>query len=286
VTPTKRKTKAPALFSPRWAGGDSSCVKDRRGYQAAFVFRDVVFSFRWIRPGEFVMGAPEAEIEIGGSPAEGPRHRVRISSGFWLGRTQVTQAQWATLVPTNPSKFKSPQYPVCGCSWHMARDFCDRLNRENPLLRCRLPTEAEWEYACRAGTTSAYNDGSECIGFKRDTPALQKLAIYKASSRGEWDAEHKPGEVASKRPNKWGLYDMHGNVSEWCCDQFVPFTGEDRVDPVNVSGTLGRGARGGNYESWAYECRSAKRTAYDADYTLDVLGFRLLLGDSGADGAT
>lgn len=225
------------------------------------------------------MGAPEAEIEIGGYPVEGPRHRVRIGSGFWLGQTQVTQTQWAILVDRNPSKFKSPQYPVCGCSWHMAKDFCERLGMANPLLRCRLPTEAEWEYACRAGTVSAYNDGSECIGFKIDTPALQKLAIYKATSRGEWDAEHKPCDVASKRPNKWGLYDMHGNVSEWCMDRLVPFTGEDRVDPLNISGSSGRLARGGNYLSWAFQCRSAARTTYDPDYTLDFLGFRLLVED-------
>lgn len=270
--------KSPALFPPRW-GVAESCVKDRRGYQAAFSFHDVLFSFRWIPPGEFLMGAPESEIEIGGFLSAGPRHRVRISSGFWLGRTQVTQAQWATLVDRNPSKFKSPHYPVCSCSWHMARDFCERLNTANPLLSCRLPTEAEWEYACRAGTTSAYNDGSECIGVKIDTPALRKLAIYKATSRGEWDAECQPRDVASKRPNRWGLYDMHGNVSEWCMDRFAPYTGEDRVDPVGVSDSLGRFARGGNYLSWACDCRSSARTAYDADYTLDELGLRLLLED-------
>ena len=274
----KRSRRSPTSFPLPWAVAES-CVKDRRGYQAAFTFRDVLFSFRWIPPGEFVMGAPAEEIAIGGSPVEGPQHRVRITAGFWLGRTQVTQAQWSTLVERNPSKFKAPQYPVCGCSWYMVRDFCERLNTTNPLLRCRLPTEAEWEYACRARTTSAFNDGSECIGFKIDTPALRKLAIYFGTSRGEWDAEHQPREVASKRPNRWGLYDMHGNVSEWCMDQLAPYTAEDRVDPVGVSNSLGRLARGGSYLSWAYECRSANRRTRDADYTLDELGFRLLLED-------
>lgn len=227
------------------------------------------------------MGASDQESDRLGRESELPRHSVRISTGFWLGETPVTQEQWGLLMEKNPSRYQGPKFPVCGCDWSQAREFCERLGQTHPALGVRLPTEAEWEYACRAETTSAFNDGADLVGFKLDTPALHKLAIYKATSRGEWDAEHTPRDVRSKKPNKWGLYDMHGSVEEWCLDHYSIYSSEPQVDPVvtNSDSSL-RIARGGHYLAWAYECRSAMRRAHDADTKLDALGFRIVIADA------
>ncbi len=153
------------------------------------------FRLRWIPAGEFLMGAPEDEEEREGNE---PQHPVRISRGFWLGETPVTQAQWLDVMGANPSHFRNgedwPSRPVEQVSWDDCQGFLERLPDG---LTWRLPTEAEWEYACRAGTTEArYGQLEDVAWFGVDSTML----------------------VATKAPNPWGLYDMLGNVWEWCAD--------------------------------------------------------------------
>jgi formylglycine-generating enzyme required for sulfatase activity len=263
-----------SLNSPQWGSGGGA---DEHGHFADYKVREVEFRFRWVPAGTFQMGASAQEVERIARPSETPRHSVSLTRGFWMGETQITQEQWLLFATANRSKFKGAKRPLCGCSWYEAQEFCHRFSEAHNLA-VRLPTEAEWEYACRAGTQSAFNDGSAVIGVKVDTPALRDLAIYKGTSRGEWDAEHEPREVGIKRPNRWGLYDMHGNVDEWCRDNYSEYTGDAREDPVVISDSLSSHiARGGNYMSWAYECRSAMRRAYDSDLTLDTLGLRIVI---------
>jgi formylglycine-generating enzyme required for sulfatase activity len=154
-------------------------------------------------------------------------------------------------------------------SWEDCQEFCKRLRSRFPGLGARLPSEAEWEYACRAGTTSAYNDGSACTELKGKDPALDKLGWFNENSGG------KTHPVRQKEANRWGLYDMHGNVWEWCEDWYGDYTAGDQVDPVGPASGRMRVRRGGSLDNWAWYCRSAYRSwRCPGDRSLS-LGFRL-----------
>src|SRR5262249_34050752 len=144
---------------------------DPFGLYAEFELKGVVFRLRWITPGRFHMGSPPEES--GRLDNEGPVHEVTISRGFWLAETLCTQDQWTAVVGKNPSKDKGAPHPVESVDWHACIDFCERLRKHIPSLHFRLPTEAEWEYACRAGTQTAFNDGSLCTSPASKDPALE-----------------------------------------------------------------------------------------------------------------
>ncbi|NLS93871.1 MAG: SUMF1/EgtB/PvdO family nonheme iron enzyme [Planctomycetaceae bacterium] len=241
--------------------------------------------FVLIPPGEFQMGSPAEEA--GRYDYEGPRHRVRLSVPFYLGAYEVTQQQYEQVMGTNPSFF-GPQgkakvdlaglnlarFPAENVSWDEAAEFCRRLSQKEKL-HYRLPTEAEWEYACRAGTTTPFCfgnslfaatdanfDGEQTYGESRIGPNLKRTV-----------------EVGSYRANAWGLYDMHGNVWEWCRDQYSRDSYESglAIDPTGpVTGSY-RVNRGGSWFGGPASCRSASRSWVAPGFRGGLLGFRIVL---------
>ena len=157
---------------------------------------------RWIEPGTFQMGSPDSED--GRYSDEGPQHEVRLTKGFWLGDTPVTQALWTAAMGNNPSHFKDPKRPVESVSWDDVQQFLNKMNARVPGIGLGLPTEAQWEYACRAGTEGA--------NYARGGQKLADIAWFGENSGGQTHP------VATKPCNDWGLYDMLGNVWEWCAD--------------------------------------------------------------------
>ncbi|MBU6401217.1 MAG: formylglycine-generating enzyme family protein [Verrucomicrobia bacterium] len=227
----------------------------------------------WISAGEFIMGSPNDEP--GRDPDEGPQTRVIIPRGFWMGRCEVTQAEYQQVTGTNPSNATEDQRrPVEKVNWYEAMDYCAKLTQRaqaaDQLPRgyaYRLPTEAEWEYACRAGTTTRFSHG--------DDKGYVQLPEYAWFTRNSESMTHP---VGTRRPNPWGLLDMHGNVWEWCLDRWDGALPGGCVTNVALpaSGTL-RAARGG---SWLYEgaaCRSANRDDYSPSNRCSDLGFRVVL---------
>jgi formylglycine-generating enzyme required for sulfatase activity len=182
-----------------------------------------------IRAGKFVMGSPGSEE--GRKADEGPQHEVSISKPFYMGLTEVTQAQYEAVMGTNPSEFKGPTNPVENVTWDNAAEFCRKLS-EKTRKTVRLPTEAEWEYACRAGSKTRFS-------FGESESALGNYVWYGANSGG------KTHPVGQKKPNTWGLYDMNGNVAEWCADGYGPYSSEASVDPQGVTSGDNRVVRGG-----------------------------------------
>lgn len=210
--------------------------------------------------GSFVMGSRR---ESAGRTEEMPAHPVRVEP-FYLGRTEVTQAQWQSVMGTNPSRFKHPRKPVTQVTWFEAREFIKRLNRREETTKYRLPTEAEWEFAARAGSDTAYSFGD-------DPAALENYAWYGHRA----DVGARP--VAQRRPNPWGLYDMHGNAWEWVRDCWHP----DYEDAPAVARQWQGGdcsvrvVRGGGWDSAAPFLRSAVRGSYSPDMADLSTGFRL-----------
>jgi formylglycine-generating enzyme required for sulfatase activity len=209
--------------------------------------------FVLIAAGEFMMGGNKY-------PDERPVHKVIISKAFEIGKYQVTQAQWETGMDGNPSRFKGANLPVETVSWDDAQEFIQKLNAKNDSYIYRLPTEAEWEYACRAGTTDDYAGN------------LDEMGWYNENSEGR---THPVGE---KKANAWGLYDMHGNVSEWCMDWYHKsyYTNSPEVDPQGPNSGTSRVFRGGGWDIKAKYCRSALRAIATPDYRFFRIGFRLV----------
>jgi sulfatase modifying factor 1 len=240
-------------FPPIWA---DVFGEDDWGVFAECEVRGVRFLWRWVAPGQFTMGSPNNEE--GRWDHEGPQHEVILTEGFWLGETPVTQAQWEAVTGQNPAHFKGPDYPVEQVSWLDCREFIRKLNGLLPGLHAALPTEAQWEYACRAGTRSAFNDGSACTQPEGADLALVALGWFDKNSDG---GTHP---VRLKRANAWGLYDMHGNVWEWCRDAWLgtgyASRGDVAVDPEETSDDIvGRVVRGGSWSGLARGCRAAFR---------------------------
>ena len=230
---------------PPWA---ASWGQDRFGPYAVLEVGEARQRFRWIPPGEYLRGSPEHEV--GRSDHEGPQHEVVLTRGFWLADTPVTQALWQAVMSRNPSRFVDSTRPVEQVSWEETQAFCSTLQEQFPSLQPRLPTEAEWEYACRAGTTGATWAGELDLVGIYNAPVLDAIAWYGGNSGWwEWDLEgegidsarwpekhHAHTEagtrrVATKQPNPWGLYDMLGNVLEWCEDgtEWPPTYGSERL---------------------------------------------------------
>ncbi|MCP4407941.1 MAG: SUMF1/EgtB/PvdO family nonheme iron enzyme, partial [Gammaproteobacteria bacterium] len=253
---------------------------------------------RWIPPGRFLMGSTLEES--GRRDGEGPRHQVTLSRGYWLFDTPVTQALWEVVSRDNPSKFRSPQRPVENVSWHQAQDFIERINDRITGLNLMLPSESQWEYACRAGTQTATFAGDlEMLG-ESNAPLLDDIAWYGGNSgvdfdlKEGWDssswkekqyAHERAGtrKVALKVANAWGLYDMLGNVWEWCLDGQREYRENSELDPLGSldDGVL-RVVRGGSWNDIARDVRSASRLALVPGIRFNDLGFRCARVHEGA----
>jgi formylglycine-generating enzyme required for sulfatase activity len=252
---------------PDWA---VAWGQDGFGLYADMAVGAAVQRFRWCPSGSFVMGSPLNEP--GRWEDEGPQHGVRLTEGFWLGDTPVTQALWTATGRKNPSRFVHGRRPVERVNWHDATAFCVDLG-------CALPTEAQWEYACRAGTTTALYTGPIHIRGDTQAPALDPIAWHRGSSGQGYDLKDgsKQGNrvVATRQANPWGLFDTLGNVYEWCRDSQRSYTPAAVDDPSDESGG-GRVIRGGSWRSFARNVRAASRGGYGPGASYDSLGFRLL----------
>jgi formylglycine-generating enzyme required for sulfatase activity len=212
----------------------------------------------YIKPGSFMMGSPTGEANRGGDERQ---HRVTLTAGFHMGVTEVTQAEWGAVMGTNPSYFKGDDRPVEQVSWHDAVAFCEELSRREGR-RYRLPTEAEWEYACRAGSTTAFSFGN----------SESDLGQYGWYGSNSGDQTHP---VAQKKPSAWGLHDMHGNVWEWCRDWHSDYTSSATTDPNGAQTGMDRVLRGGSWGSGAQFCRSANRDGGSPGYRNYGFGIRV-----------
>jgi formylglycine-generating enzyme required for sulfatase activity len=261
---------------PPWA---SDRGDDGFGRFARFTVEGATQTMRWIPPGAFMMGSPDDEP--GRWADEGPRRPVTLSAGFWLFDTPCTQALWSAVMGYNPSRFQTPDRPVENVSWKDAKSFIDRINGRIPDLGLTLPTEAQWEYACRAGTQTATYAGPAPILGKNNAPALDPIAWYGGNSgvdfdlldgldSSKWPMKQYPHRnagthpVALKEPNPWGLYDMLGNVWEWCEDGMRTYGKTQALDPVGPTrNDAWRILRGGSSFNFARLCRSACRGKAD-----------------------
>jgi formylglycine-generating enzyme required for sulfatase activity len=217
--------------------------------------------FVQIEAGEFFMGCSSGKS---GLYDEETRHKVKLTKGFLIAATTITQKQWQAVMGTNPSRYKFDGHPVEQVSWEDAAEFCRNLSLKEGR-HYRLPTEAEWEYACRAGTKTVYSFGD-------DPKELGEYAwfTYNTSFSGT-----RP--VGQKKPNAWGLHDMHGNVYEWCADWHDDYPQAEVTNPTGPDEGKGRIIRGGNWSDFAESCTSAHRNGDDPGSRKDFIGFRVCL---------
>lgn len=272
---------------PRWA---SEWGEDRHGVFVAFTLDDVTQRLRWIPAGAFRMGSPDDEP--GRWDDEGPQHTVYIARGFWLFDTPCPQALWKAVMGENPSRFESAERPVEQVGWNDVQGFLERINARIPGLDLVLPSEAQWEHACRAGTDTALYTGPIDILGANNAPALDPIAWYGGNSGVDFELDKghdasgrsetqypnpKSGThpVGKKNPNPWGLYDMIGNVWEWCADGLRTYDVDWKTDPVGPLDTgAGRVIRGGSWGGDARGCRSASRGGRHPGARDYDLGFR------------
>ncbi len=228
-----------------------------------------------IPAGSFSMGSPIQEQDR--QDDEGPQTIVTITKPFWLSNREVTQDQWEAVMGNNPSIFKGKDLPVEKVSWDDAIAFCKKLNQdlENTLpdgYRYTLPTEAQWEYACRAKSTTRFYFGDD-----PEYDQLDKYAWYAGNSMG------KTHTVGIKLPNRWDLYDMHGNVWEWCLDWYGDYTGGAASDPQGAESGDYRVLRGGGWHFDGLDCRVADRNWAFPNGAFSLLGFRVALSSVPAE---
>jgi hypothetical protein len=219
------------------------------------------------------MGASEAEKDAG--EPEKPQHPVQITKDFYLGKYLVTQGQYKTVTGENPSKFQGNRLPVEFISWEDALSYCSKLQAKLKY-KVMLPSEAQWEYACRAGTKTPFHFGSNLNGVSANCDGNFP---YGTDIKGTY--KEKTAEVGSYPANPWGLYDMHGNVWQWCEDWSSSYANAtERSDPIQLIGQTNsfRILRGGAWNSSAQSCRSAERNWRAPDFRSDFIGFRVCLG--------
>ncbi|MCP3924014.1 MAG: formylglycine-generating enzyme family protein [Desulfobacterales bacterium] len=247
--------------------------------------------FVFIKPGNFKMGSPENELY---RKRNEKLHTVKISRGFFISITEVTQEQFLKVMKYNPSAFIScgKNCPVERVTWHQAQNFIKKLNMMESTDKYRLPTEAEWEYVCRAGTTTAFSSGKITeITEKKYCALIENLknTAWYCGNSGKRDpvADLKSHPVKKKKPNKWGLYDMHGNVAEWVLDscRWKSWTGlvavdtdtykDGIVDPLSKSGDR-KIFRGGSWNQGVQYLRSASRGYYRPKAYRNNIGFRIV----------
>ena len=221
------------------------------------IINSIGMKLKLIKAGEFFMGSEKGAID------EKPVHKVMISKDFYIGIYEVTQAQYKRVMGKNPSMFKGDNLPLENVSYEDAREFCRRLSEKEGKIY-RLPTEAEWEYVCRAGTTTEHFWGDE----------FDHKLVYCADN-----TKRKTQQAGSKKPNPWGIYDMAGNVWEWCSDWYNKrtYTKGERIDPKGPDNGEYRVIRGGSYDLCGLCYRSAYRGSRTPDTRTSTIGFRVVM---------
>ena len=234
----------------------------------------VTMKLALIPAGTFRMvGSPASEK--GRDSDEGPVHTVKLSKAFYMGVHEVTQAQYEVVMGKNPSHFKGARNPVEQVSWNDATEFCRKLSRKTGKS-IRLPTESEWEYSCRAGTTTLFHFGHT---ISTDQANYNGNYTYGNGRKGVYRRKTVP--VGSFQPNGWGLYDMHGNVWEWCQDWYKgKYSSSTVTDPTGPGTGSSRVFRGGSWIVNPRNCRSATRIRSAPDTTTYDLGFRVVFSSS------
>ncbi|MDR1867596.1 MAG: SUMF1/EgtB/PvdO family nonheme iron enzyme [Treponema sp.] len=235
---------------------------------------NVPSSMVWVPAGTFIMGSPWFEMR---RHSDETQHQVSITRDFFIGKYEVTQQEWQTYMSNNPSDSHGSTFPVENISWYEAIAYCNMRSSDEGLKPVyisdgetiiadweangyRLPTEAEWEYACRAGTTTTFSTGK----------TISSRHARFNSNRGQTVS------VGTFEPNAWGIFDMHGNVWEWCWDWYGSYERDEQVNPSGPDSGRGRVARGGSYGNYAQLVRSANRASFSATSRLKTLGFRLV----------
>ncbi len=244
---------------------------DRYGLYAEVAVGDARQRFRWMAPGTFLMGSPADEAERYDDEVQ---HEVTLTRGYWLADTACTQALWQAVMGNNPSRFADDsRRPVEQVSWNDVQGFLKELNRRVPGLSARLPSEAEWEYACRAGTTTPFSFGAditpEQVNYDGNYP-------YAGGRRGR--NRQQTVAVGTLPANAWGLYEMHGNVWEWCADEYGEYPTTPQREPRGAAPGAGRVLRGGSWRNVGGYVRSAVRNRNEPDFRFVTFGFRLALG--------
>ena len=222
-----------------------------------------------IPPGEFMMGSPASEKDK--DLDENPQRRVRITKPFYIGKYEVTQLQYGIVMGKNPSHFKGVSNPVEKVSWDDAVEFCKRLS-EKEGVTYRLPTEAEWEYACRAGTTTAF-----CHGVSLSSGQANFDGRYPCGGAKNGPYRKKTTPVGTFTPNAWGLHDMHGNLWEWCADWYQRdyYSHSTVDDPKGPTSGKERVLRGGSWQYRGWVCRSGNRSKWKPTGRYPNFGFRV-----------
>ena len=266
----------PQNFPPSWA---SAYGQDIHGYWLDMTIYQQTLRFRWIPKGKFTMGSGENELD---RDNDEDQHEVHLTQGFWLADSTVTQVLYQAVLGENPSHFKDNLYcPVETVNWDDAHCFMAKIIQDYPEIHLRLPWEAEWEYACRAGTDTPFYFGEnitpEQVNYDGNEPYLNaKKGLYRETTV----------PVKSLPSNPWGLYEMHGNVWEWCEDVWQDSLGGEAVsDPWLIGGKEGekkrsvlRVVRGGSWNDGGRHVRSAIRGGGRPDDRNRYMGFRLSLG--------
>lgn len=259
-----------------WSWASEVGIDNNYGLWATFTIIKVQHTLRWLPPGEFLMGSPEGEVDR--MAAWEKQHSVSLTKGFWLADTTCTQALWQAVMGKNPSHFQSgedhKQDPVEQVSWHDCQKMIEKVNKILPGIDLGLPSEAQWEYACRAGTTGPYNFGdtvtSDQVNYNGNYP-------YNDAETGVFRAQTLA--VKSLPANTWGFYEMHGNVWEWCSDWYDErYENDSMQNPTGPADGVDRVVRGGSWINGGRGVRSAIRSRNGPDDRDDRTGFRLARG--------
>jgi formylglycine-generating enzyme required for sulfatase activity/Leucine-rich repeat (LRR) protein len=275
--PPEKAERAPKKEDPALAVAPFN-AKKARAHQGTWakhlsinveMTNSIGMKFVWIPPGSFMMGSPKEEI---GRDDNEIQHKVTLSKGFYMGVYTVTREKWRAVLGKNPSGFKGEKnLPVVKVSWDDCQEFCKKLS-EKDKRPYRLPTEAEWEYACRAGTTKPFHFG-------------ETISTDQANFRKQGTVAGKMAPVGRYPANAFGLYDMHGNVYQWCQDWVGVYPQEEVVDPVGPNVGSLRVMRGGWYADFPQRCRSASRAMRGRGDRVALIGLRIVCAADPKDGA-